>query len=55
MVAEARWNMLGHVLHMFQNALAQRTLQYAVEDAEMYSGRRGRHTTNLLDLLKADI
>ena len=42
MVAEARWNM-------------QRAVQYAVEGAKMYSGRRGRHTTNLLDILKADM
>ena len=55
MVAEARWNMLGHVLRMDQNAPAQRALQYAVEGAEMYSSRRGRHITNLLDILKADM
>ena len=55
MVAEARWNMLGHVLRMDRNAPAQRALQYAVEGAQMYSGRRGRHTTNLLDILKADM
>ena len=27
----------------------------AVEGAKMYSGRRGRHTTNLLDILKVDM
>ena len=31
MVAEARWNMLGHVLCMDRNAPTQRALQYAVE------------------------
>ena len=55
MVAEARWNMLGHVLRMDRNAPAQRALQYAVEGAQMYSGRHGRHTTNLLDTLKAHL
>ena len=55
MVAEARWNVLGHVLRMDQNAPAQRALQYAVEGAKMYSGRRGSHTNNLLDILKADM
>ena len=43
------------MLHMDQNAPAQRALQYTVEGAQMYSGRRGRHTTNLLDILKADL
>ena len=47
--------MLGHVLRMDRNSPAQRALQYAVEGAQMYSGRRGRHTTNLLDILKADM
>ena len=37
------------------NAPAQRALQYAVEGAEMYSGRRGHHITNLLDILRADM
>jgi len=55
MVAEARWNMLGHVLRMDRNAPAQRALQYAVEGAQMYSSRCGCHTTNLLDILKADM
>ena len=26
-----------------------------VQGAQMHSGRRGRHTTNLLDILKADM
>ena len=47
--------MLGHVLRMDRNAPAQRALQYAVEGAQMYSGRCGRRTTNLLDILKADM
>ena len=34
------------------NAPVQRALQYAVEGAKMYSGRRGRHITNLLDILR---
>ena len=37
MVAEARWNMLGHVLCMDRNAPEQRALQYAVEGAQMYT------------------
>lgn len=55
MVTEARWNMLGHVLRMDQNAPAQTALRYAVEGAKKYKSRRGRHTTNLLDTLKKDI
>ena len=55
MVAEVRWNMLGHVLPMDRNAPAQRALQYAVEGAKMYSGRCEHHTTHLLDTLKADM
>ena len=47
--------MLGHLLRMNRNAPAQRALQYPVEGAKMYSGRCGRHTTNLLDILKADM
>ena len=54
-VAEAKWNMLGHVLRMDRSAPAQNALQYAVEGAKKYKGRRGHHTTNLLDTLKADI
>ena len=41
MVAEARWNMLGHVLRMDQSAPARNALQYAVEGAKTYSGRHG--------------
>ena len=47
--------MLGHVLRMDRNAPAQRALQYAVEGAKVYSGRHGHHTTNLLDIPKADM
>ena len=47
--------MLGHVLRMDRNASAQRALHNAVEGAQMYSDRRGRHNTNLLDILKADM
>ena len=45
--------MLDHVLRMDRNAPAQNVLQYAVEGAKKY--RCSRHTTNLLDILKADI
>ena len=47
--------MLGHVLCMDQNAPAQNALQYAIEGAKKYRGRCGHHTTNLLDILKAEI
>ena len=47
--------MLGHMLRMNQDAPAQNALLYAVEGAQKYKGRRGRHMTNLLDTLKADI
>ena len=55
MVKEARWNMLGHVLHMDRNSPAQNALHYAVEGTKKYTGRHGCHTTNLLDILKADM
>ena len=55
MAAEARWNMLGHALHMDRNAPAQDTLQYAVEGAKTYSGRHGCRTANYLDIFESDM
>ena len=40
-------------LRMDQNAPAQNALHYAVEGAKKYRGKCGRHTNNLLDILKA--
>ena len=47
--------MLSHVLCMVRNSPAQNALHYAVEGTKKYRGRRSRHTTNLLDILKADM
>ena len=55
MVKEARWNMLSHVLCMVRNSPAQNALHYAVKGSKKYRGRRSRYTTNLLDILKADM
>ena len=34
---------------------AQLALKFAVTDATKYKGRRGRHRTNLLDIIRADL
>ncbi|KAL6459666.1 hypothetical protein MHYP_G00314250 [Metynnis hypsauchen] len=55
-VERQRWSMLGHILRMEMETPARRALEFAVVGAkERYQGRRGRHCTNLLELIRADI
>ena len=54
-VTEARWRMLGHILHMPSHTPGQLALKFAVTDATKYKGRRGRHQTNLPDIIRADL
>jgi len=43
------------VLPMPVDTPAQRALDFAVIGASKYKARRGRHTTNLLSLLRSDL
>ena len=54
-VQEARWRMLGHILRSPENTPAQLALSYAVEGATLHKSRRGRHQTNLFNIIKSDI
>jgi hypothetical protein len=54
-VAQQRWSMFYHVLRMPEDTPAQRALDFAVIGASKYKARRGRHTTNLLSLLRSDL
>ncbi|XP_033111648.1 uncharacterized protein LOC117112649 [Anneissia japonica] len=54
-VAQLRWSMFGHVLRMPENTPAQRALEFAVVASNKYQARKGRHYTNLLSTLRADL
>ena len=51
----ARWRMFGHVLRSPENTPAALALHFAVVGSSIYKGRRGRHQTNLLSILRNDI
>lgn len=55
MVTEACCRMLGHVLHMPTDTPAQLAMQLALKGVTEYKGRRGRHQTNLLETIRADL
>ena len=54
-VARARWKMFGHILRSQTNAPAMMALKFAVSSSLEMKGRRGRHQTNLLSVLKCDL
>ena len=47
--------MFSHVSCMPENTSAQLGLQFVVDGSNQYKGRVGRHTTNLLDMLRSDL
>ena len=55
LVTEARWRMAGHVLRMATDTPAQLAMRFALQGAMEYKGRRGRHQTNLLETIRADL
>ena len=54
-VKSSRWKMLGHILRSPENTPAALALNYAVCGTKELKGRRGRHKTNLLSIIKKDI
>ena len=54
-VNQQRWSMFGHVLRMPENTPAQQALEFAVLGSSKYRSCRGRHCSNLLSLLQADL
>ncbi len=54
-VNQQRWSMFGHVLRMPENTPAQQALEFAVLGSNKYRSRTGRHCSNLLSLLRADL
>ena len=50
-----RWRMLGHVLRSPENSPAQVALTYAVDGSNIYKSRRGRHQTNLFNIIRDDL
>ena len=54
-VAQQRWSMFSHVLRMPQETPAQKALEFAISGANKYRARTGRHCTNLLGVLRADL
>ena len=54
-VHRARWNMFGHVLRMDMNSPAQKSLEFALAGSTKYRARSGRHCSNLLEQLRADM
>ena len=54
-VAKQRWSMLGHILRMDPDTPAQRALDFAVSGSQAYQARQGRHCTNLLGTIRADL
>ena len=51
----ARWNMLGHILRSPVNSPAALSLSFAIGESSALKGRRGRHQTNLLTVIRKDI
>ena len=47
--------MLGHILRSPENSPASLSLSFAVEGSCEYKSRRGRHQTNLFNVIKADL
>ena len=47
--------MLGHILRSPVNSPAALALSFAVEGTSELKGRRGRHQTNLLTVIRKDI
>ena len=54
-VARLRWTMFGHILRMPEDTPAQKSLEFAVVGSNKYKARKGRHCTNLLSVLRADL
>ena len=54
-VRQLRWTMFGHVLRMPEDTPAQKALEFAIVGSSKYKARKGRHCTNLLSLLRADL
>ena len=54
-VAKQRWSMLGHILRMDPDTPAQRALDFAVTGSQAYQARQGRHCTNILGTIRADL
>lgn len=55
MVTDARWRMLGHVLCIPSDTPAQLATPFAFKGATEYKKRRGRHQTNFLATIRADL
>ena len=51
----SRWKMFGHILRSPENSPAALSLYFAVVGSADLRGRRGRHQTNLLTILRNDI
>jgi hypothetical protein len=51
----SRWRMLGHILRSPENSPASLALSFAVEGSCEYKSRRGRHQTNLFNVIKTDL
>ena len=51
----SRWKMFGHILRSPENSPAALSLSFAVEGCSALKGRRGRHQTNLLSVIRNDI
>ena len=54
-ISLSRWRMLGHILRSPENSPASLALSFAVEGSCGYKSRRGRHQTNLFNVLKTDL
>jgi len=54
-VTRSRWKMLGHILRSPNNSPAAQSLSFAIEGSKIHPGRRGRHKTNLLGLIRKDV
>ena len=54
-VMASRRQMLGHILRLPEDSPGQCALHFAVVESQQYQARRGRHCTNLLDVLRSDL
>ena len=54
-VISARWRLFGHILRGPENAPAALALNYAAFGSAQLQPRRGRHKTNLLNIIRNDL
>ena len=54
-ITEARWKLLGHIMRSDNRTPAYQAFRFAALGSKDIKGRKGRHRTNLFDLILKDL